>query len=132
MEGMNILMANYVIQRMSPPQRQEIARKIVEIQQLVQRSYAGDKRQILENLSDEPREVQMQFVALACNNMRVPSGVGSQSFFTVENPYRARGIDSGKIDLAAEYMASRHGVRLDWPGSEHRISFLEMYESGSV
>lgn len=131
-EAMNILLANRLLGIMSQRDCQKIARTIVRIQQDIKGNRAGSAAEVLEALSGEQREVQMQFVALACNALGVAPHLSGQSFFEVRNPYTVRDIPNGKIELAQDLLSRTSGERPSWPGSQKRINFVELHKSGEI
>jgi hypothetical protein len=84
-----------------------------------------DPRGILSDLSDQPRIVQMSFIALACNSLGIPPGVRGVSFANVENPYLADDVRSvSRISVAMTDLSRRAGKPLDWPGNDVKVNFI--------
>lgn len=120
----NAVLANHLAETASPELRREIVARLVIIQQQVGAGI-GDAPAIVAQLSCLPRIVQMNFIALACNSLGIPSGVPGQSFAAVDNPYRADDDSSlQRIGVALDDLSRRSGRRLSWPGNAERIDFL--------
>lgn len=121
----NAVLANYLADTASPELRREIVKRLVLIQQQVRAAGAGDPHAIVADLSNRPRIVQMNFIALACNSMGIPSGLNGLNFEGVENPYRSDNDSSlNRIGVALDDLSRRSGRQLSWPGNHVRIDFL--------
>lgn len=100
-------------------------KRLVLIQQQVRAAGAGDPLAIVADLSNRPRIVQMNFIALACNSMGMPSGLNGLHFEAVENPYRSDNDSSlNRIGVALDDLSRRSGRQLRWPGNHVRVDFL--------
>lgn len=122
----NAVLASYLAETASPELRREIVKRLVLIQQQVRAAGAGDPDAIVANLSSLPRVVQMNFIALACNSMGIPSGLDGLHFEGVENPYRSDNDNSlSRIGVALDGLSRRSGRQLHWPGNHVKIDFLE-------
>ena len=125
----NAVLASYLSETASRELRIEIAKRIVLIQQQMRPTMAGDPQSILADLSNRSRIVQMNFVALACNSLGIPPGLGGLQFQTVENPYRAEDESSlNRINVAIDDLSRRCGRRLSWPGNQERVDFRQWGE----
>lgn len=120
----NAVLANYLADTATPELRQEIVKRIILIQQQVRAVGADNPKAIVAELSLRPRIVQMNFIALACNSMGIPSGLNGLHFEAVENPYRADNDSSlNRIGVALDDLSRRAGRQLSWPGNHVRIDF---------
>ncbi len=120
----NAVLANQLAETASPELRRKIVTQLVIIQQQV-RAVAGDPHAIVADLSQRPRIVQMNFIALACNSIGVPPGLHGLTFAAVDNPYHADDESSvSRIGVALDDLSRRSGRRLTWPGNDARIDFL--------
>jgi hypothetical protein len=121
----NAVLANYVAETASPQLKKEIVERLIIIQQRVTGGGRGDPHAILADLCDRPRIVQMNFIALACNNLGIPSGLNGLSFMDVQNPYHAQNDSSlNRIVVSLKDLSRRSGRNLNWPGNDVRIDFL--------
>jgi hypothetical protein len=121
----NAVLASYLAETASPELRLEIVKRLILIQQQMRAAGAGDPHAIVADLSNRPRIVQMNFIALACNNMGIPSGLNGLHFESVENPYRSDNDSSlNRIGVALDDLSRRSGRQLTWPGNHVRIDFL--------
>lgn len=122
----NAVLASYLVETASPKLRLEIVKRLILIQQQVRAAGAGDPHAIVADLSNQPRIVQMNFIALACNSMGIPSGLNGLQFESVENPHRADNDNSlSRIGVALDDLSRRSGRQLHWPGNHVKIDFLE-------
>lgn len=122
----NAVLASYLADTASPDLRREIVKRLVLIQQQVRAAGAGDPLAIVADLSNRPRIVQMNFIALACNSMGMPSGLNGLHFQAVENPYRSDNDSSlNRIGVALDDLSRRSGRQFSWPGNHVRIDFLK-------
>lgn len=122
----NAVLANYLAETAGPELRREIVKRIILIQQQVVSGGADNPNAIVADLSHRPRIVQMNFIALACNSMGIPSGLNGLHFEAVENPYRADNDSSlNRIGVALDDLSRRAGRQLCWPGNHVRIDFHE-------
>jgi hypothetical protein len=104
--------------------KRQIVQRLVEIQRQVKGRYAGSLDDILHDLDSQPRSVQMNFVALACNSLGIQPNVRGLYFNDVQNPYLAKGeATTERIDFVVRYINSRYPVEVAWPGENQRISF---------
>jgi len=121
----NAVLASYLAETASAEMKREIANRLILIMQRASRGRVDDSQSILEDLSTRPRIVQMNFIALACNSLGIPPGVGGLSFADTDNPYLAddqRSLD--RIGVAINDLSRRSRQRLDWPGNDVRVDFL--------
>ncbi|TPG39016.1 hypothetical protein EAH79_14825 [Sphingomonas koreensis] len=121
----NAVLANYLAETASREMKSEIANRLILIQQQARREGVTDPRSILADLSGQPRIVQMNFIALACNGLGIPPGLRGLSFANVDNPYLADDQSSlNRIDVAMIDLSRRSGKALSWPGNNVKINFL--------
>lgn len=121
----NAVLASHVAETASPELRREIVKRLVLIQQQMRAAGAGDLHAIVADLSNQPRIVQMNFIALACNSMGISPGLSGLHFQSVENPYRAESEGSlNRIGVALDDLSRRSGRQLNWPGNHVKVDFL--------
>ena len=131
-DAINAVLANHLAETASPELRRKIVDRIVTIQIQVRRERASDARAIVADLSNRSRIVQMNFIALACNNIGIPPSLNGLYFENVENPYRSDNESSlNRIGVALDDLSRRSGRQLHWPGNHVRIDFLSWLASDS-
>lgn len=129
MGAMNAVLASHLIENSNRAERQKIAGQVVKIISSVQHRQSADT--ILEAISVEPRVVQMNFIALACDNLGIAPPIRNNVWARVENPYRiGEQVDANRISAAIQSLEKQDGIRVIWPGNDARISFKRMYEEG--
>lgn len=125
----NAVLASCLIEKVDRADRKKIAREIVKIIMSVYPRQTTDC--ILSRLSTQPRVVQMNFIALACDNLYIEPPVRNNVWTRIDNPYRVgNDIDENRISAALEAIEKQDGVCITWPGDNVRIDFKKMYEEG--
>ena len=131
MGAVNALLASYLIEKADRTERQKIAVEVVRIISSVQHRQAPDA--ILEALSKKSRVVQMNFIALACDNLGIDPPVRNNVWARVENPYRIGSqVDANRISVAVYAIEKQDGVRIVWPGDDVHIDFSKMHRNGEL
>jgi hypothetical protein len=126
-EATNVVLASQLIETASPELRRKIANRIAE---LILEKIRGTPEEVLENLSHRSRVVQMQFVALACNNLGISPNVPHvDCFHMVINPYLAEGRCEDRIASAVS-TAEKYGVHVKWPCDSVKVDFIKLYRQG--
>lgn len=106
----------------SSPEKKRVAAEIVKIVQSVQANQTTSKA--LQNLSQEPRIVQTNFIALACDNLGIGCPVRGNVWTRVTNPYSVGSqIDDSDVALAVKAILKQDGVSVVWPGNGNKINF---------
>ena len=122
----NAVLASYLAETASRELRQEIVKRLILIQQQMRAAGAGDPQAIIADLSNRPRIVQMNFIALACNSMGIPTGLNGLHFESVENPYQSDNDSSvSRIGVALDDLSRRSKRQLHWPGNHVKVDFLQ-------
>jgi hypothetical protein len=127
-EAFNAVMASHLIDTADADLRQKIAKQIVD---LLLMKMTGTTEGLLADLSREPRIVQMQFVALACNSLGIAPNIPNMCFSKVLSPYRAEG-SATEDDFASvvRFLQKVRGVRINWPGDSVKVDFIKLYNHG--
>jgi hypothetical protein len=129
----NAVLASHLAETASPELRREIVKRLILIQQHMRGAGAGDPYAIVADLSNRPRIVQMNFIALACNSMGIPPSLNGLYFEAVENPYRSDNENSlMRIGVALDDLSRRSGRQLSWPGNHVRVDFLGWSGFGAI
>ncbi len=119
----NAVLASHLAENASPELKRDIANRLVIIQQQVRGEH--DPYSILTELSCQPRIVQTNFVALACNSLGIPPGLKNLSFMDVDNPYKSQNNRSlNRIGVSLDDLSRRSGRQLNWPGNDILIDFV--------
>lgn len=126
----NVVIASHFVDSATPAMKRQIALRIIEIQQEIKGRYVGSVDQILSDLNSQPRSVQMNFVALACNSLGIQPMIRGIQFNHVTNPYLAKGQDTlERIDFAVRYINDRYSAKVAWPGESQRENFSSWISS---
>ncbi len=131
-EAHNAVVASHLVDHSDTGIRQRLIECIIKIQNEIKGRYAGTEEQILADLNSQPRSVQMNFVALACNNLGVQPSVRGLQFNDVSNPYCAQDGDiDERIEFAVKWLNERFPTTVSWPGNSRRVNFTEWLHGNS-
>ena len=121
---------SYLIEKADDSTKKKIAREVVNIILSVRR-YPIDL--LLQDISEKSRVVQMNFIALACDNLHIEPPVRNNVWSRVENPYRVgNDVDENRIAAAVCAIEKQDGVRITWPGNDVCVDFKKMYDEGAI
>ena len=128
--AMNAVLASCLIEKADYSTRIKIAQEVVYIIASVKhQSQSIDL--ILQDISKQPRVVQMNFVALACGNLYIDPPFHNNLWSRVKNPYRTGAkLDEKYISAAVGVLKKQDGIRVTWPGNTVLVDFKKMYEDG--
>ena len=130
MGAINAVLASQLIENAKSIDRIRIAKEIVKIISSVRQQ--GEDA-ILDDISKQPRVVQMNFIALACDNLYIPTPVSNNVWTRVKNPYHiGEQVDNNYIQSAIETIAKQNGVLIVWPANNELIDFKKMYKTGEI
>jgi hypothetical protein len=125
-EANNAVVAHHLVETSSTELKKKIISCIIDLQRSVKGPYAGTLQQILADLDAQPRSVQMNFVALACNNLGIAPSLPGSYFDKVQNPYKAKSSDlADRIASTIRQYTSRSGVGISWPGENAKVRFSD-------
>lgn len=129
MGAVNAVLGSYLIEKTDASTRKRIAKEVADI---VMRVRHGQQLEtILDEITTKNRAVQMNFVALACDNLGIDPPVRNNVWTRVKNPYLIGSqVDATHISLAVRAIEKQDGVRVVWPGNDVRADFRAMYEGG--
>jgi hypothetical protein len=123
-EANNAVVASHLLETASAETRSRIAEELVRIQRTVKGSYAGTLDEILDDLNEHCRSVQMNFIALGCLNLGIRPAIRGLEFHPVRNPYFADDrVTLEKIDFTIRWINKRYPAHVSWPGNSQRIDF---------
>jgi hypothetical protein len=130
----NAVMANYLLEQSTSATRITITKEIVSI------VYIGSGRrmqlppeEIAESLNSSLRTVQMNFVALACDNLGIAPPVPNTFWIHMNNPYLlGHKITKNHIDAALKTIEKQNGMIITWPGNNPGIDVKKMCIEGII
>ena len=129
MEAINAVMAYHYLERSDVDARKKVAREVARIIQSVNRH--REEKEILEGISENALIVQMNFVALACDNMGIAPPLRNCVWSRVSNPYLSNiKVKDFQITAAVAVIQQDDGIVVHWPGNEARINFVKMNQDG--
>jgi hypothetical protein len=123
MGATNAVLASHFIQQADKSTLKAIALEVESILQSVRPSQ--QRESLLSELNGKDRVVQMNFVALACDNLRISPPVRDNVWTRVKSPYIiGQQVDSASITNAIYLIAKQDGVKIEWPGNNTRFDFV--------
>jgi hypothetical protein len=128
MAAINAVMANHVLEHTSQTQRKHIASEVVKIISSVQKR---DRLRIIEDLNERDRVTQLNFVALACDNLGINAPFKKCDWTRIKNPFAtARDMPEIMIESAIVAIKRDDQTTIKWPGVSKSINFSLMLETG--
>ena len=89
--------------------------------------------QILQDVTEENRSVQMNFVALACDNLGIEPPYPGNVWTRFDNPYLVGNkVDQMRVSAALGAIKKESGGRAKWPGNGVRVDFSRLYNDGQL
>lgn len=129
MGAMNALLASHFIEKADRADRKKIANEVFIIVTSVRRGQSLDA--ILHEISNESRVVQMNFIAIACDNLGIQPAILNNVWTRVKNPYQVgTQVDASRLSVAIKAIAKQDGVQVSWPGNDAKINFKKMHSEG--
>lgn len=129
MGAVNAVLASYLIEKADRADRIKIAKEVARIIMSVRPRQTPES--LMQELSNDSRVIQMNFIALACDNLGIPPPVPNNVWTRIKNPYQlGKQIDELRISSAVDAI-KRDGVSVVWPGNNVSINFKTMYEEGT-
>jgi hypothetical protein len=123
----NAVLASHLLDTTTPDLRQQIATRIVN---RLSEIYHGKRsvEELLEDLNNRPRGVQMQFVALASIDLGISPNIPNHFFSSrVQNPYRAKDwVSEKEILYTVNSTKKLSGIAVNWPGNDVKIDFTRL------
>ncbi len=130
MGAVNAVLASHLIENLGCDERIRIAKEVVSI---IARGRQIRADLVLDDLSTQSRVTQMNFIALACDNLGIDPSVPNNVWTRVENPYQVGDqIDAERISGAIAAIAKQDGIRVSWPGEATKVNFTKMYNEGRL
>lgn len=126
----NAVLASYLLENSDSGMRKAIALQVADIIMSVQRT---DRNSALAKLSEECRVTQMNFVAIACDNLGIPPPVANNVWSRLKNPYMiGTQVDETRIKVALGLLLKQDRARIEWPGNDSKVDFLHMFRTGEL
>ncbi len=114
MAALNAVLAYQFITKCNQEQKALVTREVITIISSVQRNRS--EQEIINQFNQELLLVQMNFVALACDNLGFSPLIPNNVWTRVKNPYvLASKISPLHIDSALEAIRKQDGYSLTWP-----------------
>jgi hypothetical protein len=128
MAAINAIMGSYVMENSGHSTKVMIADEIVKI--ISSARYGKlSKESILSELNQESRVVQMNFVALACDNLHIQPPFKNSYWERVKNPYATGSqVDDMMIKTAINTFRNEGNGDIIWPGTSTSFDFESLYE----
>jgi hypothetical protein len=124
--AINAVLASHLLARLDRQQKQNIATLIVD--QILKSRYRATAEDVLRKLNNNCRVTQMNFIALACNDLGIEPPIPKSCWLPIRNPYSVGGhTKETDISSTVRWFARRNGVSINWPGDEVKVDFLGWY-----
>lgn len=122
----NAVLASHLLDTITPDLKQKIAAHIVNrLFEIYHRRRTVEE--LLEDLNNEPRGLQMQFVALACIDLGISPNIKNHAFTYIANPYQARDWASDKeVGYTVQSTQKVSGIAVNWPGNDVKVDFTKL------
>lgn len=131
MGAVNAVLASHLIEHASPSERQRIAKEVVDL--VIRVRPRQQLNAVLEQVSNETRVAQMNFIALACDNLGIRPSVRNNVWTRVKNPSLVGDqVDASRISTAIQSIEKQDGVQVAWPTDDARVDFKKMYDEGEL
>jgi hypothetical protein len=118
----NAVLASHLLENISEDLKLEITNQIILIIRSVYPRMTEE--QALLDLNKASRIAQLNFVALACDNLGIPPLIKKNAWTRIKNPHAvARDIDIDKINAAIASVLMQDRVQINWPGNNVKINF---------
>jgi hypothetical protein len=122
----NAVLASHLAEHLDGEQKKAIATLIAN--SILRFRTRGSAEVILRELNKNCRVTQMNFIALACNDLGIQPLIKGSDWLSVRNPYLVGGYTKEKdISFSVRWYEKRSGVRVNWPGDDVKVDFLNWY-----
>ncbi len=119
----NAVLASHLLARLDRQQKQNIATLIADHL----KSSRDTAEDVLRALNNNCRVTQMNFIALACNDLGIEPPISC--WLPIRNPYLVGGYTKETdISFAVRLFARKNGVSINWPGDDVKVDFLGWYD----
>lgn len=127
MAALNAVMGSYVMENSVHSTKVMITDEIARIISSAQYGKLS-KESILSGLNQESRVIQMNFVALACDNLHIEPPFKNSYWERLKNPYTASSqVNEASIEGAIKAFRTEGNAGITWPGTSASFDFLSLY-----
>lgn len=120
----NAVLASHLLENIGEDLKLEITNQIILIIKSVYPRKTDE--QALLDLNNYSRVAQLNFVALACDNLGIPPLVKKNVWTRIKNPHAvARDVDIDRINAAIASILMQDRVQINWPGNDVKINFAK-------
>lgn len=131
MAALNAVMGNHVMENYDHSTKIMITDEIAKIISIARYGKLS-KESILSELNKESRVVQMNFVALACDNLHIEPPFKNSYWERIKNPYATSAhVNEASIDGAIKAFRKEGNDGVTWPGISASFDFKSLYEETS-
>lgn len=132
----NAVLATHLLDTTNPDLKQKITTHIIDhLFEIYHERRSVEE--LIEDLNNRPRGVQMQFIALACIDLGISPNIRNHAFTYVKNPYRAKDWASDKevgyIVVSTKRLIAAHPElyaatgAVNWPGNNAKVDFTKLF-----
>lgn len=126
--AVNAVLASHLFDKVNDDLKRKITREVFDINRAV--CQGANPAELLDRISNSDRVAQMNFVALACDNLLIPPPVKNNVWSRIKNPYWISNlIDDNRIDAAIYSISRQDGITISWPGRNTKIDFKRIMDS---
>jgi hypothetical protein len=126
--AVNAVMGNYLMENSDVPTKIMITNEITNIISIVRYGKVS-KETILSELSKDSRVIQMNFVALACDNLGIPPPFKNTCWERIKNPYAVGSqVEEIRIESAISSIQRDDPRKISWPGISTPFDFEALLE----
>ena len=124
----NAVLASHLLDNIGEKLKLEITDQILLIIKSVYPRMTD--QQALLDLNNASRVAQLNFVALACDNLGILPLIKNNVWTRIKNPHQvANQVDIDRINVAIATVLVQDGVQINWPGNNVRINFTKNLNS---
>ena len=131
MGALNAVLASHLIENGSLATNKLIAIQVIEIVRSVNTNMSDEK--VIADLNKANRVVQMNFIAIACDNLGIPPKVPNNVWTRIQNPYLVgQQVDESAIEASIDAIFKQDKCRVIWPGIQKQINFNTLLQNGRL
>lgn len=129
MAAVNAVMGSYLMENSDIPTKIMITNEIISIISTVRYGKVS-KETILSELSKDSRVIQMNFVALACDNLGIPPPFKNTYWERIKNPYAVGSqVEEVRVESAISSIQRDDPKEISWPGISTSFNFESLIET---
>lgn len=131
MGALNAVLANHLIENGSATTNKLIAIQVIEIVRSVNPNMSDEM--VIADLNKANRVVQMNFIAIACDNLGIPPMAPNNVWTRIQNPYLiGQQVDEHAINASIDAVSRQDKCSLTWPGNQKQIDFNSFLQNGRL